>query len=408
MADEQGGRYSHGMDIERVRDLAARLTQAQRELKGARNAADDAARQLGQHWAGEDGAAFTRRWPHLKHVLDTQVGEVGSLVRSLRTQVQEQEKASGKGTGNGGGDDGPGGPGGPKAPDGLGHNNNRGPDTDGPGIEGQTTPGRVEETTDTSPRHRDSSENTRTDTDTRYRNEDGEQWERGRRWETTWTQTDADGDGTPDAAEDNDGDGTPDSEEGQHRDDSRRPPTEVKGILWEDEKELWDAEYAGHTFGDENGNHLTVEALSSEGKLEGEASIGKDGLALAGTATAAGYLVHAGGQYSTSFGTQAKGEAYVGGEANANAGVSLGMDGVKASAGGEVFVGGKAEGQVSQDLGPVDVGVGGEISYGLGAHAEGDVAFSTDEVGVSLDIGATLGVGGGLSVDVGIDPTFWN
>jgi hypothetical protein len=410
MAEPQGGKYTHGMDVERVRDIASRLGQAQRELSAARNASDDAVRLLREQWSGEDSAAFAKRWPHLQGVLDTQVGELKSLVRALQTHVTDQERASGIRGGGGGqdGQDGPGGPGGPKAPDGLGRGGPRQPDLDGPGLEGQDTPNRTEETTDTSPRHRDNSNTTRTDTETRYTSDDGLARERGHRWETTWTRTDADGDGTPDSIEDNDGDGTPDSQEGEHRAEQRGPTTEVKGILWEDEKELWEASYSSHTLGDEKGNHAKVDFLSTEGKAEGEVSIGRDGLAAAGTVTAAAYLAHASGQYSTSFGTQAKGEAYVGGEANANAGVSLGTDGLKASAGGEAFVGGKAEAQIAQDLGPVDVGVGGEISYGVGVHAEGDVAFSTDEVGVSLDIGATLGIGGGVSVDVGFDPTFWN
>lgn len=84
--------------------------------------------------------------------------------------------------------------------------------------------------------------------------------------------------------------------------------------------------------------------------------------------------------------------------------MSLGLDGMKASAGGDVFVGGKAEASINQDFGPVDAGVGGEISYGIGAHAEADAEFSADRVGVSVDIGATLGIGGGVELDIGFDP----
>ena len=91
-----------------------------------------------------------------------------------------------------------------------------------------------------------------------------------------------------------------------------------------------------------------------------------------------------------------------------DASVSLGKDGGKLNAGGEVFAGGKAEASVSQEVGPVDVGVGGEVSYGIGAHADIDAEVSTDHVGIDFDIGATLGLGGGVKVDVGFDPTFWN
>jgi hypothetical protein len=48
----------------------------------------------------------------------------------------------------------------------------------------------------------------------------------------------------------------------------------------------------------------------------------------------------------------------------------------------------------------------GEDLRGIAERIVG--AAILDNVGVDFDIGATLGVGGGFSVDVSIDPTFWN
>ena len=117
----------------------------------------------------------------------------------------------------------------------------------------------------------------------------------------------------------------------------------------------------GHTWGDEDGNHISAELLGTEGKADYEVGISKDGLVASGGVMAGAYVAKVSGEYSNSYGTQAKGEAYVGAQANADAGVKIGLDGAKANIGGEVFAGGKAEGEISQDLGPVDVGVGGDL-----------------------------------------------
>ena len=40
----------------------------------------------------------------------------------------------------------------------------------------------------------------------------------------------------------------------------------------------------------------------------------------------------------------------------------------------------------------------------MGAPAEADAEISSDNIGVSVDIGATLGIGGGIKFDIGFDP----
>jgi len=354
-----------GMDADKVRSIADQLSQAQRTLADAANSADTAVRVLRPVWTGGDAKTFFNAWPGLRDSLEAGALHVESLHRRLLEELGDQEQTSGVGGGGG--------------------------DRDGDGI----------------PDRRD---------------------------------RDSDNDGTPDTKDtDDDNDGTPDARDhdnpglkleweheqhgdGEHRGEPKplwekewvdnhpqhkadpRIPVDVSMQLGSVDQQLWDASVYDTTFGDEDGTHLTMEALSTEGKAEGTWSIDGDGLTTAGTVTAGGYLAKASGAWSNSYGTTASGSAYVGAEGNAKGSLSLGLDGMKASAGGDVFVGGKAQASINQDFGPVDAGVGGEISYGIGAHAEADAELSADRVGVSVDIGATLGIGGGVELDIGFDP----
>lgn len=370
-----------GMDADKVRTLADRLSQAQRTLADAANSADTAVRVLRPVWTGGDAKTFFNAWPGLRDSLEAGALHVESLHRRLLEELGDQEQTSGVGGGPGGSGDRDG--------DGIPDRRDRDSDNDG--------------TSDT----RDADDDNDGTPDTK--------------------DTDDDNDGTPDATDhdnpglkltwenDQDGDGEHRGEpkplwekewvdnNPQHKADPRIP-VDVSMQLGSVDKELWDASVYDTTFGDEDGTHLTMEALSTDGKAEGTWSIDGDGLTTAGTLTAGGYLAKASGAWSNSYGTTASGSAYVGAEGNAKGSLSLGLDGMKASAGGEVFVGGKAEASINQDFGPVDAGVGGEISYGIGAHAEADAEFSADRVGVSVDIGATLGIGGGVELDIGFDP----
>lgn len=383
-------RYTHGMDLGRVRSIADRLAAAQRDLAGVSTRADDAARQLREAWQGEDAQTFARRWPVLRQTLDDQASDLETLVRRLRQQAEEQERASGVG---GNGDS-----------DGDGIPNRRDRDRDGDGTPDTRD---TDDDNDGTPDSRDPDHPTvNVDADV-PRDGDGDGYD-----DTTGEEVDTDGDGTPDLR---DPDSPPQDPTGwnktwekewvdnnpQHEADLR---VDVSLELGSVEKELWDASVYDTTWGDENGTHATVDLLSTEGRSEGTWSIDRDGLTTAGALTAGGYLAKTSGAWSNTHGTSASGSAYVGGEANAKAGLSLGLDGVRANAGFDAFVGGKAEANINQDFGPVDAGVGGEISYGLGAHAEADGEFSADRVGVSVDIGATLGIGGGIEIDLGFDP----
>ena len=343
-----------GMDADKVRSIADQLSQAQRTLADAANSADTAVRVLRPVWTGGDAKTFFNAWPGLRDSLDAGALHVESLHRRLLEELGDQEQTSG--VGGGGGD--------------RDSDNDGTPDTKDTDDDNDGTP--------------DARDHDNPGLKLEWEHEqhgDGEhRGEPKPLWEKEWV------DNHP-----------------QHKADPRIP-VDVSMQLGSVDQELWDASVYDTTFGDGDGTHLTMEALSTEGKAEGTWSIDGDGLTTAGTVTAGGYLAKASGAWSNSYGTTASGSAYVGAEGNAKGSLSLGLDGMKASAGGDVFVGGKAQASINQDFGPVDAGVGGEISYGIGAHAEADAELSADRVGVSVDIGATLGIGGGVELDIGFDP----
>ena len=392
-----------GMDTAKVSTIADRLAQAERDLTAAASAADVAVRGLRPSWQGGDAKAFYDGWPALKDSLDAGALEVARLEKRLRQEVEDQDVAStAGGPGGGSGDD-------PADGDDDGTPDAQDEDDDNDGTPDEDEPPKLPDAPDGLPDPDEDDDGVPDDEDS---DDDGDGVKDGDE-----DPLDDDGDGTPDTEDaDDDGDGTPDEDDPEHRDDDAfweesgfdSPEVDVGATFLEGEKELWDARAAGHTWGDEDGNHLSVEALSTEGSLDGQLGVTRDGFVAAGALSTAAYLAKVEGRYSTSYGTTAQGKAYVGAEANADAGVSLGRDGLKGGLGGEAFVGGKAEGSVNQSVGPVDVGVGGEVSYGLGAHLDANAEVSADHVGVDFDIGATLGIGGGVKLDVGFDPTFWN
>jgi hypothetical protein len=402
-----GGTDKKGMENQKVRSIAEQLSRVHRDLTDATANAEKAVRQLRWVWEGDDATTFLNAWPTTRTSLDLSTGGVDELARKLREEVGEQELTSGV-AGAGGDSDG----------DGIPDRDDRDDDNDGVPDERDD-----DGDNDGLPDDRDGDDDNDgvpDEEDPDFHDFDGDpdvapgdghplpgDEDDGAPY--SGDPLDVDGDGTPDTEDsDDDDDGIPDEDDPEHRDDTLSPfdALEVNAgmTLAEGDKELWDEQLAEHTWGDEDGNHLSVEALGTDASADYQAGFSQDGLVLAGGVTAGAYVAKVSGAYSNSYGTAAEGKAFVGAEGNADAGFTLGADGAKATLGGEAFAGGKAEGSVSQDLGPVDVGVGGEISYGIGAHAEADAEFSSDNIGVSVDIGATLGLGGGIKLDIGFDP----
>lgn len=389
-----GGTDKKGMENQKVRSIAEQLSRVHRDLTDATANAEKAVRQLRWVWEGDDATTFFNAWPTTRNTLDLSTGGVDELAKKLREEVGEQELTSGV-AGTGGDSDG----------DGIPDRDDRDDDNDG-------VPDERDDDGD--------NDGVPDEEDPDFHDFDGDPdvvpgeghplpGDEDGGVPYSGDPLDEDGDGTPDTEDtDDDNDGIPDEDDPEHRDDTPSPfdavEVNVGMTLAEGDQELWDEQLAGHTWGDEDGNHLSVEALGTDASADYQAGFSQDGLVLAGGVTAGAYVAKVSGAYSNSYGTAAEGKAFVGAEGNADAGFTLGADGAKATLGGEAFAGGKAEGSVSQDLGPVDVGVGGEISYGIGAHAEADAEFSSDNIGVSVDIGATLGLGGGIKLDIGFDP----
>lgn len=423
-----GGTAKKGMENEKVRSIAEQLSRVHGELTDATTTAEKAIRQLRGVWEGDDATTFFSAWPTTRRSLDLSTAGVDALFKKLREEVGEQELTSGV-SGTGGDSDGDGipdrddqdddGDGVPDDQDDDADNDGTPDDQDGD-DDNDGTPDDKDKDDDNNgvpdDRDGDPEDDDDRDDDGVDDNSDDDDDNDGIPDDQDDTDdNDSDDDGVPDRDDvDDDNDGTNDEDEhGEHRDGEgvwdesefdTTPEVNVGMTLAEGEAELWDEQVLGHTWGDEDGNHVSAELLGTEGKADYELGLSKEGLVASGGVAASAYVAKVSGAYSNSYGTQAEGKAYVGAEANADAGVKIGLDGAKANVGGEVFAGGKAEASVSQDLGPVDVGVGGEISYGIGAHAEADAEISSDNIGVSVDLGATLGIGGGIKFDIGFDP----
>jgi hypothetical protein len=404
-----GGTDKKGMENQKVRSIAEQLSRVRRDLTDATTTAEKAVRQLRGVWVGEDATSFFNAWPTTRATLDSSSGGVEDLTKRLAEEIGDQELTSGVTGGGDGPGDGGGDSDGAATPDATDHDDDNDGTPDGKDEDDDNNG--VPDDRDDDPEDDDDQDDDGVDD-----NSDDDDDNDGIPDDQDDTDdNDSDDDGVPDRDDvDDDNDGTNDEDEhGEHRDGEgvwdksefdKTPEVNVGMTLAEGEKELWDQQVLGHTWGDEDGNHVSVEAIGIEGKADYEVGISKEGLVASGGVMAGAYVAKVSGSYSNSHGTQVEGTAYAGAEANADAGVKLGLDGAKANVGGEVFVGGKGEASVSQDLGPVDVGVGGEISYGIGAHAEADAEISSDNIGVSVDVGATLGIGGGIKFDIGFDP----
>ena len=400
-----------GMDADKVRAIADRLSHAQRNIADAAVKADTAVRALRPVWTGDDAKTFFNGWPALRESIESGALQVEDLQKRLREELGDQEQTSGV---RGGGDaDGDGTPDRRDRDD----DNDGTPDTQDTDDDNDGTPDPADSDPNVPDNHDDTPEDD-DDADGDGADDDSDEDDDNDGIPDTLDardDNDDDHDGVPNSDDvDDDNDGVNDSdEEGRHRDGSgiwdrggfdKTPQVDAGMTLVEGEKELLDKEWI-HLGGDEDDpTHAVLEVGSVDSKAEYEAGITKDGLVAGAGFTAGAYAFNGSAQWTGSHGTQLGAKGYVGAEANADAGVTLGTNGIAANAGFDAFAGGKAEGSFNQDLGPMDVGAGVEVSYGVGVHAEADASFTSDNIGVSVDLGATLGIGGGVSFDIGFDP----
>lgn len=167
------------------------------------------------------------------------------------------------------------------------------------------------------------------------------------------------------------------------------------------EANLWEAGVAGET--QLAGATLEGSAALKTLGVEGSAGLSITGDGLKAQAGANAYLAKAVAEGSAQYGivgASAKGEAYVGAEANAEA--TIGKDGVHVGA--EAFAGAKAEGSVNADVAGIGAGVTGEAWAGIGAEADATIGMEDGKFTIGGELGVGLGVGGKIGGEITIDP----
>ena len=403
------GNSWRGMQPDRVQDIIDRLGRAQTKLADAASRSQTAVNVLSGMWEGEDAKAFLATWPKIRDDIEGGATHVGTMQKKLIEELADQRLTSSAGDSDRDG-----------IPDSQDddHDNDGTPDTEDSDDDNDGTPDENDGDPNLPDNHNDNPEDG-DDADRDGEDDDSDEDDDNDGipdTEDTVDDNDDDGDGVPNTSDvDDDNDGTNDEDEpDQHRDGSglwdqtefdTTPETDVGMTFVEGEHQLWDHDAITLGTGTaDDPNHAYLDIASTEASAEYEAGITKDGLVAGAGVTAGVYALSGSSQYTSSHGTTLGAKGYVGAEANADAGVTLGTHGVAANAGFDAFVGGQAEAYAHQDLGPVDVGGGVEVSYGLGIHGEADASFTSDNVGVSVDLGATLGIGGGIKFDIGFDP----
>ena len=147
--------------------------------------------------------------------------------------------------------------------------------------------------------------------------------------------------------------------------------------------------------------------LGVQGSVDGSATLGPDGLAAkVGIQGSAGAGASAEGEV-TLLGLASAGgkaEVFAGARAAADAGVTVGPDGVGVRAGVDAFAGAEASAEANVTVAGADVGAEATAYAGIGVKANVNASVTAEEISVSLDFGVALGVGAGVTVDLGFKP----
>jgi hypothetical protein len=161
------------------------------------------------------------------------------------------------------------------------------------------------------------------------------------------------------------------------------------------------AEKQGRNFGGEA--HARV---SAKAKADASVSVGADGIkATAGASASAKLEVGASGSVTSKYiNADASVHASVGAEAEAKATVGVGKDGLNAGIEAKVFVGGEVGTNANIDIGGIGAGGHAGVTYGIGAQFDAKAKVSLDNVSLKADLGATLGLGLHASIDIKISP----
>ena len=100
---------SEGMDVERIRGIAAELGSSSERLRTVRGIGNGSMQLLGAAWAGSDLEGFSERWQVHAGSLESAAVSLQALREGLLRQAEDQDASSGGGSGGGSGtgDNGP-------------------------------------------------------------------------------------------------------------------------------------------------------------------------------------------------------------------------------------------------------------------------------------------------------------
>lgn len=94
---------SEGMDVERVRAIAAQLGSSSERIRGVRGEGTGSMRVLDKAWSGADVGGFSSGWDSGASSLESAATALSVLQKDLLRQAEDQERTSGGGGSGGGG-----------------------------------------------------------------------------------------------------------------------------------------------------------------------------------------------------------------------------------------------------------------------------------------------------------------
>ncbi len=172
-----------------------------------------------------------------------------------------------------------------------------------------------------------------------------------------------------------------------------------------------------YTFAHGRAGAMHLDVLRAEGGLNGEAGFNEDGLALEGHAGGRAVLVGVTGETNRlnlggrglGADAAANGRANVGAEAQGDADLTLGRNGLRARLGGEAFAGARASGELPLGVSLLGIRFGatprGHLSAGAGLNGNAYAGVGNGGVRAGCELGGCLGLGAGAGLDVEIDAT---
>jgi hypothetical protein len=357
------------MDVEAVRRLARDLTAQARRLDAVQTQVGRLVQQGGELWKGTDASGFASSWNlnHLPRIRDL-VKNLDELAERARTNADEQDVASG-GSGHGGVAGGGGGGGG---------GGSWGDESDGK----PWNPFKGEPVDPFKDAREAADKQDRRYIGAEYYNGSSDLAEKGLA---------SDGDISLSKIRELAEKGDLDLVKGKAEWSGSVASVESKGS----------ADLGGGVTGE---YQASAAFLAASAAASGTIGL-KDGIPTAsGKASAEADLLKA--EASGKIGTDAASltgvaSAVVGAKAAASGSISA--QGIEGKAGVNAFAGVQASATAQVDVGGVKPSVTGQVYAGIGAHANAEVSVTADHVKASVDIGAALGVGAGVSFDVDIN-----